>query len=135
MSQVISLHRREEELIQEIAELSEQNFYACYQCGKCTSACPLTFAMDEPPHQILRFLQLGQAKRLIESRSPWACIGCLSCATYCPKGVDLARIMEALRTVHLRRLNAPFCYTQDDGERLSTLPQSALVAALRKVTW
>jgi heterodisulfide reductase subunit C len=130
----LSSLRRENDLVREVAELSEQNIYACYQCGKCTAACPLTFAMDAGPHQILRFLQLGQVETVMNSKSPWACIGCLSCITYCPKGVDLARVMEALRTIHQRRLQAPVDYTQEDGERLSTLPQSAVVAAMRKVT-
>lgn len=134
MSQLISF-RRENDVIGEIAALSEQNLYACYQCGKCSSACPVAFAMDIAPHQVVRFLQLGQAESALKSTAPWTCVGCLTCATYCPKGVDLARIMEALRTVHLRRLESPFRYTQQDGERLSALPQSALVAALRKVTW
>lgn len=134
MSLLFSL-RREDGVVGEVAALSEQNFYACYQCGKCTAACPLTFAMDVGPHLILRFLQLGQADRVLHSSTPWACVGCLSCTTFCPKGVDLARIMEALRTIHLRRLDAPFHHTQQDGERLSTLPQSAVVAAMRKVTW
>ena len=119
----------------EVAALSEQNLFACYQCGKCTSACPVNFAMDLGPHQILRFLQLGQMDIVMKARSPWVCVGCLTCTTLCPKGVDPARIMEALRTIHLRRLEEPTHYTQQDGERLSSLPQSAIVAAMRKVTW
>lgn len=134
MSQLISF-RRENDLVTEIATLSEQNFYACYQCGKCSAACPTAFAMDIPPHQVLRLLQLGEGEKAMKTNAPWACVGCLTCTTYCPKGVDPARIMETLRTLHLRRLDAPFRYTQQDGERLSALPQSALVAAMRKVTW
>lgn len=134
MSLLLSL-RREDGVAAEVAELSEQNFYACYQCGKCTAACPLAFAMDRAPHQILRLLQLGQADQALKSSAIWACVGCLNCATLCPKGVDPARVMEALRTIHLRRLEAPIRYTQQDGERLSSLPQSAVVAAMRKVTW
>ena len=134
MSFLISLGR-EDRWLEEVGELSEQNFYACYQCGKCTAACPVNFAMDMGPHQIVRFLQLGQIDRALSSNAPWSCVGCMNCSTLCPKGVNPERIMEALRTVHLRRLEAPFRYTQEDGERLSALPQSAVVAAMRKVTW
>ncbi len=69
----------------------------------------------------------------MESASPWVCVGCLTCVALCPKGVDPARIMEALRAIHLRRLETPFRYAAQDAERLSTLPQSAVVAAMRKV--
>jgi len=134
MSLLLSL-RRKDGLAKEVAALSEQNLYACYQCGKCTAGCPVASIMDDPPHQIVRFLQLGQTDKALKSDTPWACVGCLTCAGFCPKGVDLARIMEALRTVRLRRLDAPFRYTQEDGEWLSNLPQSAVVAAMRKVTW
>ncbi|MEE9199323.1 MAG: 4Fe-4S dicluster domain-containing protein [Dehalococcoidia bacterium] len=126
---------RNDEVAGEVAELSEQNPYACYQCGKCTAVCPFTFAMDILPHQVVRLLQLGQVDKVMESNTPWVCVGCLTCTTYCPKGLDPARIMEAVRTIHLRRLESPFNYTQEDGEWLSTLPQSALVAAMRKGTW
>ena len=126
---------RQDDLLEELAALSGQNVFACYQCGKCTAGCPVASIMDDPPHQIVRFLQLGDADKALKSSTPWACVGCLTCASFCPKGVDLARIMEALRTVRLRRLDAPFRYTQEDGEWLSNLPQSAVVAAMRKVTW
>jgi heterodisulfide reductase subunit C len=134
MSLLLSLGRKDG-LAKEVAALSEQNLYACYQCGKCTAGCPVASIMDDPPHQIVRFLQLGDVDKALKSSTPWACVGCLTCASFCPKGVDLARIMEALRTVRLRRLDAPFRYTQEDGEWLSNLPQSAVVAAMRKVTW
>lgn len=134
MSQSLLLRKRNAET-EEVADISEQNSFACYQCGKCTAACPLAFAMDAGPHQILRYLQLGQEEKAMRSNAPWICVGCLTCAAYCPKGVDPARVMEALRTIQLRRLTAPFHYTSKEGERLARLPQSALVAAMRKVTW
>ena len=35
------------------------DLFACYQCGKCSNGCPVTFAMDYLPHQLIRMLQLG----------------------------------------------------------------------------
>lgn len=119
----------------EVAELSEQSVFACYQCGKCSAACPVAFAMDVLPHQIFRLVQLREGTRLMQSQAPWLCIGCLSCTTLCPKGLDPARLMEAVRKVHLRRLSTPFGSLTDDARRLAALPQSAVVAAMRKVTW
>ena len=33
---------------------------ACYQCKKCSAGCPLTFAMDFYPDQVIRLALLGQ---------------------------------------------------------------------------
>ncbi|MFA5787664.1 MAG: 4Fe-4S dicluster domain-containing protein [Actinomycetota bacterium] len=123
-----------DDLTREVADLCEQNLYACYQCGKCSATCPLSFAMGILPHQVLRLLQLGHGERLVASQAPWVCVGCMSCAALCPKGLDLSRIMEALRTVRMRRLESPLRTTQRDGKWLATLPQSAVVAAMRKVS-
>ena len=37
-----------------VEELSGEKVSACFQCEKCTNGCPLTFAMDIPPHKIGR---------------------------------------------------------------------------------
>jgi heterodisulfide reductase subunit C len=33
----------------------------------------------------------------------WLCVGCETCATRCPKGVDLAKVMDALRETAVAR--------------------------------
>lgn len=70
---------------------------ACYQCGKCTAGCPVSFAMDIPPRQVMRLVQLGMEKEALHSRTIWLCAGCHTCSTRCPKSVDIAAVMEALR--------------------------------------
>lgn len=69
----------------------------CYQCGKCTAGCPVAFAMDYSPRQIMRLLQLGLYDEAIKAHSPWLCASCITCSTRCPKGVKIASVMEALR--------------------------------------
>src|SRR3989338_5491033 len=98
----LSLDKIEKEFIKKIEELSGQNLYACYQCGKCTAGCPITEHMDILPHTIIRLLQIGSDKEVLDSKTIWLCSSCMQCAAKCPKGVDLAKIMEALRTT-LRR--------------------------------
>ncbi len=126
---------RVRELATDVAEISEQNPYACYQCGKCSAVCPFAAEMDLPPHQMLRAVQMGQMDRVMDSNAPWLCVGCMTCAEYCPKGVDPARLMEAVRTIHMRRRDGHNGFDPNDGSRLSGLPQSAVVAAMRKVAW
>ena len=94
MTAVLSLETGEP-LVQRIAELSGQNVYACYQCGKCTADCPFGFS----PQRVVRHLQLGQLDEALAHESVWSCAGCFACTAACPKGVDPVRIMRALRSM------------------------------------
>ncbi|MBO8168013.1 MAG: 4Fe-4S dicluster domain-containing protein [Thermoanaerobacteraceae bacterium] len=69
----------------------------CYQCGKCTAGCPVAFAMDYTPRQVMRLLQLGLKEEALKCRSIWLCAHCETCYARCPKEIDLAKVMEALR--------------------------------------
>lgn len=77
------------------AELGE-NVFACYQCVKCTSGCPLAEHFDLAPNQVMRTLQLGLDDKALEAKTPWLCAGCETCSTRCPNGIDVARVMDFL---------------------------------------
>ncbi|MGF7185118.1 heterodisulfide reductase subunit C [Desulfitispora alkaliphila] len=69
----------------------------CYQCGKCSAGCPVAFAMDYTPRQIIRMLQLGMKDDVLKSETIWLCAHCETCYTRCPKSIELAKLMETLR--------------------------------------
>jgi len=75
----------------------------CYQCGKCTAGCPVAAHMDVSPNQVVRLAQLGEWEKALESRAIWECVGCQTCSTRCPKEVDCAGVMDALREASLAR--------------------------------
>jgi heterodisulfide reductase subunit C2 len=80
----------------------------CYQCGKCTAGCPVAMHMDVTPNQVVRLAQLGEWDKALRSRAIWECVGCQTCSTRCPKQVDCAGVMDALREASLeRRMAAP----------------------------
>lgn len=114
--------------VQKVEELSGQNVYACYQCGKCSAGCLFAEHMDLLPNQVIRLVQLGD-EAVLEARAPWVCAACLACSVRCPKGVDVARVMEALRQIVLRQGRSPVEVKLD-----REYPQIALVGAMRKVT-
>src|SRR4030043_949256 len=117
----------EKELIVKIEELSGQNIYACYQCGKCSAGCPLVEHMDILPHTIIRLIQLGCENEVLDSKTIWFCSSCLQCMAKCPKGVDLAKIMDALRAVLLRKGIDKMELKEITEELWKKLPQQALV--------
>ena len=84
--------------VAKVQELSGQNLLACYQCGKCSAGCPVVEQMDILPNQIIRLAQLGLQEDLLESRAIWVCASCMTCNVRCPKGINIAEVIEVLRT-------------------------------------
>ncbi len=120
------------ERIRKVEEVSCQSVYACYQCGKCSAACPATPEMDMLPNQVIRYLQLGLDDKVFAANTPWICASCLQCMSVCPKGVDLARIMEAIRILQLRKGQNEIEIRKFSKEYLAKAPQIALISGYRK---
>lgn len=114
-----------------VEEISGQNLLACNQCGKCSAGCPVVAVMDLLPSQVIRMAQLGM-EEVLESNTIWICASCLTCATRCPKGVDLPRLMEALRQIALRKGVAKLDLNELPPELLKEVPQLAIVGGFRK---
>ena len=74
-----------------------EDVYRCYQCLKCSAGCPMTFAMDYPPSQIMRMIQLGQEEELLASKTIWVCLTCNTCSIRCPNDIDIALVIDSLR--------------------------------------
>lgn len=86
-----------------IEETSEQKISNCFQCGKCTNGCPITFAMDVMPHKLIHLLQFGQVDNVLHSDTIWVCASCETCTTRCPNGIDIAHVMDTLRQLAKRQ--------------------------------
>ena len=84
-----------------IEELSGENIDLCFQCGGCSSGCPLTEEMDLLPSTVMRYAQLG-IEEALESTTIWVCSTYFNCEVRCPRGIDIANVMEALRQTVLR---------------------------------
>ncbi len=117
-----------------IATLSLENQYSCYQCGKCSAGCPSAPFMDLLPNQVLRLLQLGKVERILKTNTAFACCSCFVCSSRCPKGIDVAAIMESLRQVSLRAKKDDFELKNVDPEELEKTPPILLVGTFRKLT-
>jgi heterodisulfide reductase subunit C len=122
---------KREEFTRRVEELSGQNIFACYQCGRCSAGCPMVSKMDAIPSMIMRLLQFGDM-RVLDKNTYWVCASCYTCDVRCPKGIDIAKVMEALRQIKLRTNINNIDIGKIEG--IEELPQIALIANFRKNT-
>jgi len=114
-----------------IYEITGENVYLCYLCGKCGAGCPMAEFMDLLPYQVIHKIQLGD-ESVLDTESIWYCATCFTCSVRCPRNLDVAKIMEGLRIIRLRkRLDA---VDLRSIKNIDKYPPIALVAASRKYT-
>jgi heterodisulfide reductase subunit C len=72
----------------------------CFQCGTCTSDCPVARYSDTyRPRTILRMASLGLKDRVLKSDTLWLCAACFTCTDRCPQGVEVASVIRVLRNL------------------------------------
>jgi len=84
-----------------VAQESGENLLACYQCQKCSAGCPVAYAMDILPNQVIRMVQFGLREKVLSSHTIWICASCYTCSVRCPNDIDIAKIMDVLRHIAL----------------------------------
>jgi heterodisulfide reductase subunit C2 len=94
----------------------------------------MVFSMDLLPNQIIRLVQLGLEEDISSSKTIWLCTSCLTCSVRCPRGVDLASVMEAIRLITLRKNVDYIVVPKISADTIKVLPQIALVSSFRKHT-
>jgi heterodisulfide reductase subunit C len=127
----ISVKKVRGRFVRQVEEISGQDLLVCNQCGKCSAGCPIVATMDILPSQVIRMAQLGM-EEVLETNTIWICASCLTCVARCPKGVDLPRLMEALRQVSLRKGVAKLDLNDLPEDLLQELPQLAIIGGWRK---
>ena len=90
-----------------ILEVSAVDVNLCYQCGKCAAGCPVAYAMDYTPAQLIHAARLGLDDLVLGSKTIWLCASCETCTTRCPQEVDIAGVMDAAKILAVRRGVAP----------------------------
>ena len=123
-----------ETFFEKLKELSGQNVHLCMQCGTCSGSCPMTERMDFSPRKAMHYLQFGLNERLEGLNACWICASCHSCTVRCPRSIDIARVMEALRQITLRKNQNFIEPSQIPAETIKDCPQIAMVAGFRKFT-
>ena len=133
MAPKIVLTAENVDFLKKICDLSGQIITKCDQCGTCTASCPMVAEMDITPSLMVRMVQLGQ-REVLETKAMWACASCFTCTARCPRGLDLAKVAEALRQVKLRLAIDEINIMDIPEDEIKRLPQIAMVSAGRKFT-
>ena len=120
--------------IEKLNELSGESVKLCMQCATCTGMCPMTQEMDCSPRKVMHMAQFGLMEKLADINTYWKCASCHACSVKCPRGIDIARVMEALRQQVLRKSTNYVEPSEISAARIEEMPQIALVAGFRKFT-
>jgi len=80
--------------------LATHNAYACQDCGKCTSSCPLALTGKQfSPRAIAGAVIAGDlnSKEIVEDI--WSCLTCGICYVRCPSGVNFPEFICDIRAL------------------------------------
>ena len=116
-----------------ILETSGVNPKKCMVCGKCSATCPNYDAMEYHPHQFVQMVENGEIEPLLKSKSIYACLSCFACLERCPRQVEPAKLIDAVRTVVERERGPLHLDPSQVPEKLDAdTPQQLLMSAFRK---
>ena len=122
-----------ENLKEELLRMSGVNPKKCMRCGKCTATCPAFDEMEYHPHQFVAMVENGDIDALMKSESIWNCLSCFACVERCPRSVEPANLIEAVRVAVLRKQGGNHMKAEDVPALLDEkIPQQAIVSAFRK---
>lgn len=118
---------------EELERISGVKTNKCMKCGKCSGTCPNFDSMDYHPHQFVDMVDKGNIEPLLLSESIWTCLSCMACLQRCPRSVEPAKLIEAVRLAVVRQQGGNYLNAEDIPELLDEdLPQQAIVSAFRK---
>ncbi|MBE6683134.1 MAG: 4Fe-4S dicluster domain-containing protein [Ruminococcaceae bacterium] len=122
-------------LQEEIIRISGVNPKKCMRCGKCTATCPSFDEMEYHPHQFVYMVESGDIEPLLESESLYKCLTCFACVERCPRSVEPAKLVEAVRLAAIRKQGNNRLTANDIPELVDDdTPQQLIVSAFRKYT-
>lgn len=124
---------KKDALTEQVLRSSGVNPRKCMRCGKCTATCPAFDEMEYHPHQFVYMVEKGEVEKLMASPSIYQCLSCFACLERCPRQVEPAKLVEAVRLAviraqgnnHLKSDAVPALLDED-------LPQQAITSAFRK---
>jgi len=95
------------------SHLGGETITNCYQCGTCTSSCPVARVTNRfnPRRLIIRSLR-GRRSEILSGETLWLCCSCFNCQERCPQKVEIAELIYALRNIAVGEGNIPKIYSE-----------------------
>jgi len=122
-------------LKEQVLRSSGVNVLKCMRCGKCSGTCPSYDEMEYHPHQFVYMVEKGDIETLMKSESIYKCLTCFACVERCPRNVEPAKVVEAVRLAAVRQQDNNHLTPVQIPDMLDDdLPQQAIVTAFRKYT-
>jgi heterodisulfide reductase subunit C len=69
----------------------------CIQCGTCAGSCPVADYMDHTPRQLIGMINANLKEEVLASNTFWFCASCYNCTVRCPREIDIAGVMYAVK--------------------------------------
>ena len=121
------------DLKEQVLTTSGVNPLKCMRCGKCSGTCPSYDSMEYHPHQFEYMVEKGDIETLMKSESIYKCLSCCAGIERCPRGVEPAKLVEAVRLAVIRQQGQNHLKPEQIPAMLDEeLPQQAIVSAFRK---
>ena len=118
---------------EQILRMSGAAVQKCMRCGKCSGTCPSYDEMEYHPHQFVNMVEKGDVEKLLKSESVYKCLTCFACVERCPRGVEPAKVIEAVRLEAIREQGRNHLKPDQIPELLDEeTPGQLLMMALRK---
>ena len=118
---------------EQILRISGADVRKCMRCGKCSAACPSYDEMEYHPHQFVNMVNDNKIEKLMESKSIYKCLTCFACVERCPRGVEPAKVIEAVRLEVIRQQGKNYMKADEIPAKIDEdTPGQLLMTALRK---
>lgn len=106
MEQVIHI-KADHRFIRQVHSLSGASLKECMQCGACSVVCKLSPEDDPFPRKEMLWTSWGMKEKLVGDPDLWLCHQCGDCSSTCPRGVQPASVMSALRQLNYLEYATP----------------------------
>ena len=120
-------------ITENIIRITDINPRKCMKCGKCSGTCPSYDEMEYHPQQLVSMVESGNIAPLMESESLYRCLSCFACIDRCPRNVQPAKLVEAVRLMVIRQKGKNHLKPDQIPALLDDeMPQQLLMCVLRK---
>ncbi len=127
------MENKKEALREQVLRSSGVDVRKCMRCGKCTATCPAFDEMEYHPHQFVYMVEKGEIEKLAASESIYRCLSCFACVERCPRSVEPAKVVEAVRLAVIRQQGKNHFKPEQLTEMLEEdMPQQLFTSTFRK---